>query len=412
MKILYINNYHYPRGGADRIYLETADLLKARGHEVIYFSVKDHNSIPLHQNEYFVRPVNFFSKRISENLINSFKFIYSIEAKKKLELIIKKEKPDLAHLHIFYGRLTLSILPILKKYNIKTVMTIHDYKLICPTYRLLDNECNLCEKCASGSYIYCILKKCNKGNLSYSVVAALETFIRDLFFPYEEYIDKFIMVSKFVLEKHVEYKPSLKNKAVNIYNFTEIWGNNNKIYGSHDYYLSFGRLSREKGLLTLLKAWRKFPRLKLKIAGEGEYRNEICQFIKENHLTDVEMLGLLNGDDLIRQIQGAKFIVVPSEWYEPFGLTIIESFAHGTPVIGAKIGGIAELIKDKYNGILFESNNVVSLAAAIRAAESISQENYYQMSKKAFESVNNQFNKEIYYNNLIEVYNDLVEASR
>ena len=408
MKILQINNFHYLRGGSERVYLETVKLLKEKGHKVICFSTKNSKNEKTYYENFFVSDSDFLNKPFKEKIKLIFKFFYSKEAKQKLEELIIKEKPNIAHLHIFYGRLTSSILPVLRKYKIPTVMTVHEYKMLCPMYTFLDSQGKICENCAKGNYYHCILKKCNRNNLLYSFISALECYFRDIFFPWEKYIDKFIMVSQFILKKHLQYKPHIKNKAIQIYNFIDL-DNFTPDYFHKGYYLYFGRLSREKGLLTLLKAWKDFPKLKLKIVGTGEMEPKIKAFIQRNKMLNVKILGFKNGEELKEIIKKSMFVIIPSEWYENNPLSVIESLSLGKPIIGSNIGGIPELIKDGFNGFLFKSGDVENLKNSIKRAESITKNKYFFLSKNARKFAEENFSKERYYTELIKLYSSLVK---
>ena len=407
MKILQINNYHYLKGGSERVYFETSKILEKNGHEVLFFSVKDKESENHHSEKYFVKPFDYDNTSYVEKIKHTIEFIYNKEAEENLERLIKNEKPDIAHLHIFYGRLTSSILPVLKKYNIPVVMSVHEYRMLCPAYVMRDNEGDICEKCADGNYFHCIIGKCTKNNLVYSSIAALECFIRDKFFSYEAHIDKFIMVSQFIMDKHIQHKPSLNSKSEQIYNFIDL--SKYTPHFSHDnYYLYFGRLSREKGIMTLLNVWRNHPDLRLKIVGGGELEKDVMKFIDEHKMSNVEFVGYLSGDALFDAVKRSKFIFVPSEWYENNPMNVIESFALGKPVIGARIGGIPELIKEGFNGYLFESGNLDDLTSTIRKAKSVSDDDYLLLGKNARAFAEDNFNETKYYHKLLKLYDKLL----
>jgi glycosyltransferase involved in cell wall biosynthesis len=403
MKILQINNYHNLKGGSERVYFETAKILEKNGHDVLFFSVQDEDSENHYSDKYFVKPFDYENAGLMEKIKYSKEFIYNKEAKENLERLIKDEKPDIAHLHIFYGRLTSSILPVLKKYNIPVVMSVHEYRMLCPAYVMRDNEGKICEKCAEGNYFHCIGGKCIKNNLVFSSIAALDCFIRDKFFSYEEHIDTFIMVSQFIMDKHIQYKPSIKSKSEQIYNFIDL--SKYKPNFSHDdYYLYFGRLSREKGIITLLTVWRNFPDLRLKIVGGGELEKDVRQYIDKYEMSNVELVGYLNGDALFDVVKRSKFIFVPSEWYENNPMNVIESFALGKPVIGASIGGIPELIKEGVNGFLFESENLDDLRDTIKKAESLADNEYTKFGNNARAFAEEHFNETTYYHKLLKIY--------
>ena len=408
MKVLQVNNYHYLKGGSERVYFETSKILEKNGHEVLFFSVKEVETESHYSDKYFVKSFDYSNADYFDKVIHAAEFIYNKEAKKNLELLIKNEKPDIAHLHIFYGRLTSSILPVLKKYNIPVVMSVHEYRMLCPAYVMRDNQGNICEQCADGNYLHCVAGKCIKNSLAYSSIAALECSLRDRFFSYEEHIDKFIMVSQFIMDKHIQYKPSLKNKSTQVYNFIDV-GNYSPNFSHDNYYLYFGRLSREKGIMTLLNAWRNFPGLRLKIVGGGELEEDVGEFINRYKMSHIELVGYLSGDELFDMVKKSKFVFVPSEWYENNPMNVIESFALGKPVIGARIGGIPELVKEGYNGFLFESGNLNDLTETINKAQSVPEDDYSEFGKNARNFAEEHFNETKYYRKLLEVYEELLD---
>jgi glycosyltransferase involved in cell wall biosynthesis len=407
MKILQINNYHYYMGGSETVYLETSKLLKRFGHDVVHFSVKDEKTLSNGNLEFFVNPVKYDDSSLLGKIKNACKFVYSYEAKQKLQLLIEKEKPDIVHLHIFYGRLTSAILPIIKKNNIPVVMTLHEYKMICPVYLFLDSKNNICEKCAGKKYFYCILNKCNKNNLLFSVLSASESYFRDIFIPYASYVDMFIAVSKFSYNKHIEYKPEIASKIKHIYNFVDLTRYKKSANYSGNYYLYFGRLSDEKGTKILVEAFKELKGVKLYIAGEGHQMQELLSLISEYSLDNIVLTGFLSGKELEKIICNSKFTIVPSECYENNPLSLMESFAYGRPVIGARIGGIPELVKDGDNGFLFESRNKSSLIEAVKKAESVTKECYVQMSDNARKYVKENFDSNDHYNKLNSIYESL-----
>jgi glycosyltransferase involved in cell wall biosynthesis len=177
------------------------------------------------------------------------------------------------------------------------------------------------------------------------------------------------------------------------------------------YYLYFGRLSREKGLMTLLQAWRQLPGLRLIVAGTGELAGVMEEFICAQGLQNVTMAGHRSPDELRAVIDGAKFTLAPSEWYETFGLNIVESMVCGIPVIGANIGAIPELIVHGDTGLLFESKNIVSLLDAVREAENLSGEAYAAMSDRVKRHALRTCNKDRYCTSLLDIYRSVLRET-
>jgi glycosyltransferase involved in cell wall biosynthesis len=406
MKILQINNIRFRRGGADIVYLNTGKLLENHGHEVFYFSQENEKNDNSSSNEYFVKETNYFDKSFLSKINSIPRFFYSNESKSKLSKLINDIKPDLAHIHLYKGVLTPSVLQVLKNNDVPVIISLHDYGLLCPHNLMLDGKMNICTRCVNGSALNCITNKCNRNNLMLSTISSLEFIFHKTFFPFNKYFDKIIAVSKFGKSIHQKSR-SLFDKIVHLYNFypdldkTEI---NSK---KGDYILYFGRLSAEKGVETLFNAWlMKERKSQLKIVGSGELFEELNR--KSKGSSTIEMLGFKSGDELNTLIKEASFIIVPSEWYENNPLTIIEAYANGKPVIGSNVGGISEIINDGDTGFLFDMGSVNDLSDKITKAESIDELEYYRLSTNARKFADEHFSEESHYNSLISIYEDLI----
>lgn len=396
MKVLQINKYPSVKGGTETVLFKTIKLLKDEGHKVVLFSTDEGNIS--YQPSYVVsypKPEDSMLKKISK--IGSF--LYNRNAASVLEKLILAEKPDIAHIHLYLNSFSVSILPVLKKYNIPVVMTLHEYRQICPSYLLLDKEQNICEKCIGSDYSNCLTSRCSKGKLSKSLLLTLEMYYRRLFYKTENYVDRFICVSNFLYTKHDQFNLKISVKSQVIYNPVDvILLNERKVRGN--YLLYFGRFAKEKGLRTLLKAMEQLPDIKLKLAGEG--------FIDISEIPEnVELLGFKTKDELADLIKSAMYTVIPSEWFEPFGMACAESLASGTPVIAARIGALPELITDGQNGYLFPAKDEQQLITTIKKAIALPDEEYFKMSDEAVRSVRKMSGKE-YVRQLLEVYNNVI----
>ncbi|MFY0608239.1 MAG: glycosyltransferase [Cyclobacteriaceae bacterium] len=409
LRVLQINKYHYLKGGSDRIYLETSEMLTEHGHIVSHFSTKNPKNQPSKTSQYFVDPPDFTNSSIYQKLKLVPSYLYSSKSEKLLSKLIEKEQPDIAHIHIFFGELSLSVLSTLKRYHIPIVMTLHDFKLLCPIHSLYDQENHICERCSNGRYYHAIKKKCNKKTLSLSTISALESYVRDIFIPYESYINHFIAVSEFTFNKHLQFKTKLTDKISILHNFTK---QNNASYANlkSDYFIYFGRLSREKGLNNLIQAFAKFPSISLYIVGEGPEESKLKQHAKFLNIQNVTFLGYKNDPELEKLIGNARFSIFPSESYESFGLGIVESFTLGTPVLASAIGGMKELIKNDITGFLFEPSNPVQLQFAISKASSITEVHYENMVREA-QQISGKFSKENHYKQLISLYHTIIDSN-
>jgi glycosyltransferase involved in cell wall biosynthesis len=410
LKILQINNIHYRRGGADIVYLNTGKLLENHGHDVLYFSQKNVKNETTNSNDYFIKETNYFDKSLINKIYSIPRFFYSDESKRQLSKLINELKPDIAHIHLYKGTLTPSILEVLKINNVPIIISLHDYGLLCPHNLMLDGKMNICTRCVNGSALNCITNKCNRNNLLLSTVSSLEYIFHKAFFPFDKYFDKIITVSKFGQQMHQKSK-SLFDKILHLYNFYPDLNQTEINTKKGNYILYFGRLSAEKGVETLFNAWlMKERKAQLKIVGTGELYEELNK--KSIGISSIEMLGFKSGDELNKLIKEASFIIVPSEWYENNPLTIIEAYANGKPVIGSNVGGIPEIINDGDTGFLFEMGSVDDLSDKITKAETIDEEEYYRLSTNARKFAVEHFSEESHYNSLLSIYKEVIISKK
>lgn len=383
-------------------------MLEKAGNQVVYFAMQHPQNIETEYSRYFVCQVSLENPG-EINWLNKVKsglnIIYSIEAKKKMEKLLFEQKPDLAHLHNIYHQISPSILPVLHQKGIPVVMSLHDYKLVCPNYKLV-TQGEVCEKCNSSKYYQAVLHKCVKNSFSASLLNCMEMYIHKFLKLYEKNVDLFISPSLFMREKLSEFGFD-KSKIA----YLPPWIKEIKLtpsYSSEDYFLYFGRINREKGLETLIRAMEKIKEGQLLVAGQGEEAEKLQRYVNENEIDNVKFLGFMQREKLDELIRSSRFVVLPSEWYENSPSTVYESFALGKPVIGSRIGGIPELIEDGINGILFEPKSVDDLAEKIKylyhhplLAE--------KMGIAAREKIEEKYSEEEYYKKLLGLYDGLVK---
>lgn len=403
MKILLIDVYNYNKGGAETVCFNTGKLLEKQGHEVIYFTLKWKNNLKSKQDEYFPESKET-RKGMFRNAVNLLFYFYNIEAARQLKRLVEAEKPDIAHIHLMWGQHSCSILPVLKENHIPIVYTVHDYRLVCPAYTFKNGNNMVCEKCKGKHFYKCITNKCTKGSRFLSFVMAAEMYFRNTFFNPVNYFNGLIYVSDFAKMIDEKYMPRLKTiPSIRLYNFTLKKPDSQLPQGK--YLLFFGRLSYEKGINTLLNAI-KGTDVELKIVGTGPLEKELKDMSVADRL-NVNFLGYKSGTELDNLIQQALFVVVPSEWYENNPMTIVESYTLGTPVIGANIGGIPEIIQVGRTGFLFESNNISSLRDTIMNACQITGNDYKSLRSNCLEYANSNFNKDTYLEKLLSFYKQI-----
>jgi glycosyltransferase involved in cell wall biosynthesis len=286
-------------------------------------------------------------------------------------------------------------------------MTIHDYRLICPSYLLINGNKELCHKCEGKKFHNAILYKCNNNSYLQSTLAAAESLFRNSITPYDKYIDHFIMVSNFSRKTHLKYLPSLKIKSSVLYNFytgkNEV--NNEK---KTDNFIYIGRLSNEKGILRLINAFKTLGSLNLLIVGDGPLKELIKSEI--NQYSNIKFLGFKKDKELETLISTSKFTVVPSECYENNPMAIIESYYQGVPVIGSNIGGIPEVIKDNSTGYLFDFMDTDSLKKTLIKASNTDSKVYSLMNSNCKTFFKENFNNAYHYNKLIKLYQQVIDS--
>lgn len=410
MKILQINVFNYKKGGSEAVYFNTMELLKQHGDKVSNFALKWPENDYSEYEAYFPESKET-RKGVFKPIKNIINYFYNREAVWRLEQLIEVEKPDIAQIHLIWGQITGSILPVLKKHNIPVIFTIHEYRIVCPAYTFRNGKGVVCEDC-QGKYFYkCIENKCCKNSYVLSAMMAAEQYFRNTFLNPAQYIDGFIYVSRFAKSKLEEYMPALRNKPnIVLYNLADrISQEINKTVSQNKYFLFFGRLSYEKGIKTLIMAFKDCPHSNLKIVGTGPLERELKDFVRTHNIANIEFLGYKSGIELENIVRNAYFIVVPSEWYENNPMTIIEGYAVGTPVIGSDIGGIPEIVVEDKTGYLFSPGNVNELVNVVNTCESLSIERYNDFQQNALNFATANFNRERYYPLLMNFYKQFVK---
>ena len=405
MKILLINKFLYPKGGDAIVVLATGKLLSEKGHRVFFWGMGHPMNPEYPYSEYFVDNIEY-EGRLSQKqkMSNALKILYSFEAKKKIKKLLVQESFDIIHLHNFAHQISPSILDVFKKHNIPVVMTMHDYKLVCPSYSMLQDG-KPCERCKGGRYYWCFLRKCTKNSHLKSLVNTVEMYLHHRIMHIYDSIDVFISPSKFLKEKLKEM--GFKHKIGYLPNFIYP-GEFTPQYENKERSICYlGRLSYEKGIPTLIEAMRGSD-IKLKIIGDGPLRERLWAKSKSEKVNNVEFLGYKTGEELKNEIRNSMAVVLPSEWYENNPRTVLEAFALGKPVIGARIGGIPELVKDGETGYTFEAGNVEDLRSKILML-TMSPNKIIHMGKNARRFVEEYFNSEKHYQELMKIYQMAIE---
>lgn len=363
MKILMINKFLHPNGGSETYIFRLGEYLRSQGHEVQYFGMEHEGRVVGNRVNAYTDDMDFHGGSKLAKLTYPIKTIYSAQARKKIRMVLDDLRPDVCHLNNFNYQLTPSIILEIRKWSsqsghpCKIIYTAHDYQLVCPNHMCHNpNTHENCEKCLGGHFFNCARGKCIHGSLAKSVIGTMEAAFWKWMGVYKQ-LDVIICCSNFMKSK-MDTNPIFAGKTVAIHNFVDKadWKEAQK----KDYVLYFGRYSQEKGIGTLIQAAKALPDVQFLFAGSGPLEDEL------NGVSNIRNVGFQSGEALERLIREARFTVYPSEWYENCPFSVMESQMYGTPVLGANIGGIPELIRVGETGELFESGNLDELKQKIK----------------------------------------------
>lgn len=327
----------------------------------------------------------------------ALRVLYSFEARQKLSALLRREKPDVAHLHNIAHQLSPSIIDALEKSGTPMVQTLHDYKLACPAY-LMTAGGQPCDACVPGKFYNAVLKRCTQDSLSASLVSCLEMYLHRLRKTYSK-VSAFLCPSEFMLGvmKRAGFN---ETKLFHVPNFLNL-DFYTPSFKRSGYFIYVGRLSREKGLDVLLAAKRKVGRPDMVVVGDGELRPSLEK--EASNGNGISLSGFLSRERLAEVWRGAAFTVVPSVWYENFPYAVLESFAFGKPVIASRIGGMPELVSDGETGFLVEPGDAEALAEKISGLASRPDE-IWRMGRLARRMLEERYSAESHYERIMSHY--------
>ena len=362
MKILMVNKFLYPRGGVETYMLQLGEQLERRGHSVEYFGMEDSRNTVGNEFGIYTNHIDFSNFKALD-CVKIFNLVYSLKNKRLIKRLLEQYQPDVVHLNNINYQLTPSVIKGIaeyrteKKAKVKIIYTAHDFSFICPAHSLVNEHTgnHKCTACLEKGCIQCIKSRCVKKSLPKSVIGAAEYAVNKVLRSYKD-IDVIICPShntKSFLDKRTE----LKDKTIAIHHFVEA---EKYEMPKCDYIFLASSLTESKGMAVIAEAAKELPDIHFVIAGEGEYSKQLSK------IDNVELLGYIDREIVLKYMAGAKAFAVASTWCETFGFVAAESIINGTPVIGSRIGAITEVVTDGVNGILYESGNVESLVSAIK----------------------------------------------
>ncbi len=360
MKVLLVNKFLFEKGGTETYMLSLGRILKEHGHDVQYYGTADErNTVGNIFNIY--APKREFGEGAKVKPSEVISIIMSRKNRKQMLALLKQYEPDVVHLNNIQYHLTPSIILAVGDYRrkykkkVRLIYTTHDYQLICPSHGLFDGKYRICEKCLGGNYLHCIGNKCVKESYAKSILAAMDSFFWRISRAYKE-IDTIICPSRFIKTK-LDVNKKYRDKTIVIHNPIVLEGR--QIKEKKEYVVDFGKLCKDKGTYTLLKACRNLTDINFVFAGYGPAEEDI------KNAYNAKFVGFKTGEELIDLISEALFSVYPSEWHENCPYSVLESQILGTPVIASKMGGIPELIRENETGLLFDAGNAEDLTEKI-----------------------------------------------
>jgi glycosyltransferase involved in cell wall biosynthesis len=405
MKVLIVNKYLYPKGGDAVCALFTGEQLQRRGHSVHYWGMSDPRNPQYPDSDLFIPIIDYYARVSSfTKAREAISILYNREAKKRFRKMLARVRPDIVHLHNFAHQISPSILHVLHSLGIPAVMTMHDYKLVCPVYKML-SQGELCERCRSRRYYHCVLRVCTMGSITKSLVNAMEMYIHHCILHIYENISRFLAPSAFLAEKVREM--GFRGQIEHIPNALDTSLFRPEAKSLSKEFVCFGRLSGEKGVRTLIEAVLRSKDARLKIIGDGPLKAELEEKVRSSGCDRIHFLGYLSGETLYAEVRNSLAVVIPSEWYENCPMSVLESFALGKPVIGARIGGIPELVRDGVTGTTFTAGDASDLRNKMEAFLQNASE-ATRMGQAARALVEEEYNPGRYYDRLLTVYESVL----
>ena len=402
MKVLMAGQNFHVVGGSDRVFFDEIRLLEEYGHQIAPFCAQSELNLPTQWSKFFPIAASFDSPGV----LDVMRYVYSASSRKGIEALLSEFSPDVAHLHIYYGKLTASILKPLRDRGIPVVQTLHEYKVVCPTYLLTSNG-EFCESCSGFQFYNAALNKCNRSSLVRSIISTVESYV-SLALGSVDKIDHFIAVSDFLRGQVIKMGVP-EDKITTVHNFIELEDYQPK-YEPGEYFLYFGRVEKNKGVWPLVKAFESLGACKLLIVGIGSELQNLKRYCEGHPVLsgNVSFLGFMNRQELVPIIQNAFCTIVPSIWNETFGLTVAESLACGKPVIASRIGGIPEIVEDGEDAVLVEPN---SPGAIVEAVEFLlkNRSSIAEMGAIGRSNIANKFSRERHYAGLVRVYEKAIK---
>lgn len=381
MKVIHLHQRYRIRGGEDAMVEATVALLVRRGV----------------QASLITRDSAAIAASLPARARAFIGGVYSFSAAAWMRRLLNSEHPDVVHIHNLHPSFSPAVIPVCRRAGVPVVMTCHNYRLVCPTGMFMRGG-RVCDACCGGREYRCLLYNC-RGSLVESAAYALRNTVHRMLGLYRDHVSRFIAISGFVRDRLVAegFPPDRFRVIPNMASLPD-----SGVDCAGGSYAAFaGRFSPQKGIATLLAA-ATCTGIPVRLAGNHASMPELIRMLPPN----AQLAGRLAGDAMADFYRRARFAVVPSECPEPFGLVAVEAMGHGLPVIAARTGGLPEVVEDGVTGLLFQPGSAADLAAKMKRLWD-DPDLCRALGAAARERAAREFNEDLYYRRLMNIYAEL-----
>ena len=426
MKIILVNYRYFISGGPERYYFNIKEILERNGHEVIPFSVKSSRNVPNDYEKYFLDIVDdevYFAqakKKTPKMILKSFtRMFYSFEAKKKMKQLISDTKPDLVYIMQMHNKISPSIVDAAREMNVPVIHRISDFQYMCPNALFYNDRIGVCEDCLKGKRMSCVKYKCVLNSPVYSGIKMMAKWMHDIMKVHRR-IDAFVVPSEFTLGRLHEYGIPMEklNHIPTFFNLKEV----NPEVEYKPFVLFVGRIEKQKGLMSLVKAFETIP-YELKIIGFSNdgFEDELKQYLGRPINGDlnveettaygkngnIHFLGRKKFEDIVPYLKSCMCTVVPSEWYDNFPNVVLESYAYKKAVIATDFGSLQYMVDEGNTGMKFRYADLDDLRRCVSYMIEHSEASK-TMGENAYHLIETKYSPESHYNKLIELMNKVI----
>lgn len=400
--VIIVNDYNYIQGGASKVAIITANILYEMGYNVVFFcGIEDKSKNDLNKNIQVIGIDECDCLNSKNKLSATLRCIYNKKAKRQMFLILKQfsKEDTIVHIHGWTKDLSSSFIIPCKKLGFKTILTTHDYFLICPNGGLFNfKKTKVCKN--KPMSIKCLCSNCDSRNRKFKFVRVVRQFIQNKIVKFPKKIDYFLTISD--LNEELLTNKYTKNRTYRVYNPTLLDKKNNRVdVLNNGEYVFIGRLCKEKGVIDMCKQFSNTD-YNLTIVGDGPLKLELENQYKDT--SNIKFVGWQNSENTMKFLRKARALIFPSLWYEGAPLTIFEALSQGIPCVVSDISSAKNFITDD-NGIVYDANKENAIVNAVAELE----KNIGEKSKTAYDLYwKNPYDLEKYKNSIIEFYNNVV----